>query len=290
MKTNNEIQNLSLSSLHDFPNHPFQVNIDEELEQMAEDIKSNGVRQPIIVRPKENGEYEIIAGHRRKKASELAGLDNIPAIVKELSEEEAVIIMCSTNFHQRKNILPSEKAFAYKMQLDTMKHQGKTTSVELQHKSTSREELAKQLGVKENQIQSYIRLTYLIKPLLDLVDKNELNFNPAVSLSYLDPKTEQPLVLEQIEYFDKTPTVAQARELKELSEKQGLSEDDISRIMDNRDERMHEHFKIPTGAIKNCFPKDMKPKEIQEKVIEIVKLWHKHKVLKKQQRESEQER
>jgi len=279
--TGESVQNIRIDILHDFPAHPFKVNIDEDLQAMADDIKDNGVRQPIIVRPRDDGGYEIVSGHRRRKACELAGITEIPAIVKNLTDDEAIIIMCSTNFHQRKTLLPSEKAFAYKMQLEAMKRRAGRPSenyVQSEHNlmgTTSRQELSNQASESEANIQRYIRLTYLIPPLLSLVDERKINFIPAVYLSYLDPVMEQPLVLEQIE-LGNIPTVEQTKELREISDKEGLNEENVDELLNNREERYHEHYTIPVGSVKKYFPPEMKQKEVQTKIVEIVGLWFKH--------------
>jgi len=183
------------SDLHPFKDHPFKVIVDEDMKEMAQDIKENGVIVPLVVRVRDEGGYEIVSGHRRQKACEIAGIKEIPIVVRDLSYDDAIIIMCNSNFHQRKNLLPSEKAFAYKMQMDAMKRQGKRSDLTSSQNGTklrTDEIMSAETGESRNQIQRYIRLTELIPPLLDLVDKGEINLIPAVYISFLDKDIEQP--------------------------------------------------------------------------------------------------
>jgi len=219
VKNNSElITEIDISNIDNFPDHPFKVIENEELLQMSESIKEKGVIVPALVRPKEDGRYEMISGHRRKRASELAGLDKIPCVVRELSDDEAIIAMVDSNM-QREEILPSERAFAYKMKLDAMNRQGKRTDLTFSQvgiKFNSYEELSEQSGDSRNQIHRYIRLTHLIPELLEKVDNKEIAFNPGVELSYLKEE-EQYALLDCIDYNDCTPSHAQTIIMKKLS-------------------------------------------------------------------------
>jgi len=279
--TGEKVQNVPLTALHGFPNHPFKVNIDDDLQAMADDIREKGVDQPIIARKREDGGYEIISGHRRRKACEIAGIAEIPTIVKNLTDDEAIIIMCSTNFHQRKTLLPSEKAFAYKMQLEAMKRQGQRTDLTSTQsvEKLSVEQLAEIVGEGREPIRRYIRLTELIPPILDLVDKGELNVIPAVYISFLDKDIEQPDILRAIE-SGFVPNVAQAKMLKEVSVNEGLTPEKMFEILRSED-RIHEHFRIPTGSVKKYFPAEYTDKQISKKIVEIVAEWAKNQMRSK---------
>lgn len=214
-----EIQEIPIHLIDDFPGHPFQIRMDEDMDQLVESIRQNGVITPVTLRPKPGGRYELVSGHRRKKACELAGLKTIKAEVKNLSREEAIIFMVDSNL-QRTRILPSEKAFSYKMRLEAMNHQGRRYDITLSPMGTklrSDEELAQKTGDSRNQIQRYIRLTYLLPELLDMVDEGRIAFRPAVEISYLT-KNEQKDLLETIRYEDATPSLAQAIKMKEFSQ------------------------------------------------------------------------
>ena len=215
------IMEIPLSQISDFPNHPFKVKMDESMSDLVESVKSYGVLSPVIVRPKDNGEYEMIAGHRRKKASELAGKDSIKCIVQDVTDDEAIILMVDSNL-QREQLLPSEKAFAYKMKLNAMKRQGgrpKENGVPLGHhflEGKSREILADNSPDSNTQIQRYIRLTYLSQPLLDMVDEGKIAMRPAVELSYLT-ENEQEILLNTMELEDCTPSHVQAIKMRQFS-------------------------------------------------------------------------
>lgn len=221
---------LNPNEITDFPNHPFKIDDNEEMDKMVESIKAIGVKEPILVRPKENGGYEMIAGHRRNYATKKAGLDGIPAIVREMTDEEATIIMVDSNI-QREKILPSEKAFAYKMKMEALSHQGKKeTSRQVGEKLVSADLVGKNNGESGRQVQRYIRLTELIKELLDMVDIGKISFNPAVEISYLT-KEEQYLLLNCIKRYDATPSQSQAIYLKKLSQEGKLTTDKLEDIM-----------------------------------------------------------
>lgn len=218
--------NLSPGEISDFPNHPFKVRMDEEMQQMAESVKEHGVLVPALVREKPGGGYEMVAGHRRKRAAELAELPEIPCIVRNLTDDEAIIVMVDSNL-QREKILPSEKAFAYKMRLDAMKRQGQRTdltSVPLAQKLTSRAELGKVVGESQDQVRRYIRLTYLLPEILDMVDDGKIALRPAVELSYLAEK-EQHFLLDTMFSEDCTPSHAQAIKMRKFSQEGKLNPD-----------------------------------------------------------------
>ena len=239
------IFDIPISEIDDFPDHPFKVKIDEDMDQLVQSIKERGIITPVTLRPKEDGRYEIVSGHRRKKACELAGLDTVKAEVREMSRDEAIILMVESNL-QRSTILPSEKAFSYKMRLEAMNRQGQRTdltSVPVAQKSTSREQLGKEVGESQDQVRRYIRLTQLIQPLLDLVDEGRIAFRPAVELSYLK-KEEQEDLLEEISYADATPSLAQAIKMKRFSQEGKLSNEVIESIMSEEKPNQKEKIRI----------------------------------------------
>lgn len=246
--------------------------------EMAESIKEYGVLVPALVRQKANGSYEMVAGHRRKCASRLAGMKEIPCIVRNLTDDEAIIIMIDSNL-QRERILPSEKAYAYKMKLEAMKRQGKRTDltsvpVAQKLKRTSREKLGDQVGESQDQVRRYIRLTELIEPLLDLVDENKIAFRPAVELSYLG-KDEQEQLLDAMQYEDCTPSLAQATKIKQFSQENKLSEAVILSILQEEKPNQVEKIKIPKERISKFFPKGTPEKKIEETIVKALELYQK---------------
>lgn len=267
---------IPIDKLFDFPNHPFKVNDDKEMDNMVETVKQGGVIMPLIVRPREDGNYEIISGHRRKRASQLANLKEVPCIIRNLTNDEATIIMVDSNM-QREKILTSEKAFAYKMKLEAEKHQGKRTDLtsaqvgqKLENK-TAREKVAEDVGESREQIRRYIRLTELIPQLLDLVDKERIAFNPAVDLSYLT-EDEQYVILNIYEYDEKTPNVSQARYLKILSQEGKLTSEKVEEIMGEQKPNQIEKIKINAQRIQNLLPKDIiTEKQTEEFIIKCIK-------------------
>lgn len=249
---------IPIEKLFPFPNHPFQVNNDEKMKEMAKTIKESGVSTPLIVRPRPDGNYEIISGHRRKFASELAELKEVPCIIRNLTEDEAVIEMVNSNM-QREKILPSEKAFAYKMKLEAQKHQGKRTDTTLSQVATkseksTAEKIGSEFGESRDTVYRYIRLTELIPELLKLVDEDRIAFTPAVDLSYLK-EDEQYVILNIYEYDEKTPTVPQARHLKMLSQEGKLTADKIEEIMGEQKPNQVEKLKLNYERIKKLLPK-----------------------------------
>lgn len=271
------VMDIPLSEISDFPNHPFKVTVDEKMLEMADSVKRYGVLVPAIVRPKQNGGYEMIAGHRRKKAGELAERPTLNCIVRDLTDDEAIIIMVDSNL-QREVILPSEKAFAYKMKLDAMKRQGQRTDLTCAtplHKSDgkrSREILAEQTGESHEQIRKFIRLTELIPELLDMVDENKIALRPAVELSYLAEK-EQRLLYEEIGYSDCTPSHAQAIKMRKFAEQGQLTAEVISSIMQEEKPNQKEQFRMPREKISKYFPAGTPAEKIEDTIIKALELY-----------------
>jgi len=270
------IQEIPLVELHPFKNHPFHVVDDEKMQETAESVAKYGVLVPGIVRPRPEGGYEIVAGHRRKRASELAGKETMPVIVRELDDDESTIIMVDSNL-QREKILPSEKAFAYKMKLDAMKHQGqrlKSTSVPLAQKSdgkTSREQLGEQVGESQDQIRRYIRLTHLISEWLKWVDEGKLPLRPAVEISYLIPD-EQNLLFEIAEDSRFVPSLAQAQKLKEYSQRTGLDKHLIEDIL--LDETPSPvQITLKKKRLHQYFPQDYTQEQMEKIIFSLLEKW-----------------
>jgi ParB family chromosome partitioning protein len=266
---------LPLSEIKDFPNHPFKVRVDLEMQEMAESVKRYGVLVPAIVRAKD-GVYEMVSGHRRKKASELAENETMSCIVRNLTDDEATIIMVDSNL-QREKILPSEKAFAYKMKLDAMSRQGKRTdltSVPMEPKLRSNEELAKNTDDSVSQIKRYIRLTKLLPELLDMVDVGKMAFRPAVEISYL-PKKKQQSLLEAMETEDCTPSLAQAIKMKKFENDGRLTDEVILSIMSEEKPNQIEQFKIPQEKISKFFVVGTTKAQIEETIIKALELLRK---------------
>ena len=265
-----------ISLIDDFADHPFQVRDDEDMERLVQSIDNNGVLNPVILR--KNGErYELIAGHRRKHACLRLGISGIPAIVRELSRDEAVVEMVDSNL-QREHILPSEKAFAYKMKMDAMKRQGQRTdltSCPMVTKLNSAGEIAEQGNESERQVFRYIRLTELIPELLTMVDEEKIAFRPAVELSYLT-EDEQRDLLETIESEDCTPSLAQAIRMKNLSKVGKLDMDTIFAIMTEQKPNQKEKIKIPMERLERFFPRGMPPKQIEDTIVKALTLYQKH--------------
>lgn len=265
---------IPLSEISDFPNHPFKVTVDEKMLEMADSIKRYGVLVPAIVRPKQGGGYEMIAGHRRKAASEIAEKPTLNCIVRNLTDDEAIIIMVDSNL-QREVILPSEKAFAYKMKLDAMKRQGQRTDLTLSPMATkldSAAELGKQSGESRDQVFRYMRLTNLIPELLDMVDENKIALRPAVELSYLAEK-EQWILYEEIGYSDCTPSHAQAIKMRKFAEQGQLTAEVISSIMQEEKPNQKEQFRMPREKISKYFPAGTPAEKIEDTIIKALELY-----------------
>lgn len=272
-----KIVDIDINLIDDFPNHPFKVIDNEEMQQMKESIEENGVLVPVIVRQKENGRYEMISGHRRKFASELALKDTIPCIVRNLSDDEATIIMVDSNM-QREEILPSEKAFAYKMKLLALNHQGKRsdlTSCQLGTKFRSDIFIAEKSDDSARQIQRYIRLTELIPELLEKVDEKVIAFNPAVEISYLK-EDEQYTLLDSMEYNDATPSHAQAIRLKKLSLSGELNENKIDEILSEEKPNQIQMIKFNESRIRSVLPKNIERDKIEDFVIKSIEYYSRH--------------
>ena len=277
VKSQETVCTVPISLIDDFAEHPFQVRDDEDMERLIQSIDNNGVLNPVILR--KNGErYELIAGHRRKHACLRLGISGIPAIVRELSRDEAVVEMVDSNL-QREHILPSEKAFAYKMKMDAMKRQGERTdltSVPMAQKSkTTRELIAEESGESADQVRRYIRLTELIPELLTMVDEEKIAFRPAVELSYLT-EDEQRDLLETIESEEATPSLAQAIRMKNLSKVGKLDMDTIFAIMTEQKPNQKEKIKIPMERLEQFFPRGMPQKQIEDTIVKALTLYQKH--------------
>lgn len=273
------IMDIPISQISDFPNHPFKVKMDESMSDLVESVKTYGVLSPVIVRQKENGEYEMIAGHRRKRASELAGKESIKCIVQDVSDDEAVILMVDSNL-QREQILPSEKAFAYKMKLDAMHrkmgrpNKEKSAPLGQTFSQTAREELATNSPDSHSQIQRYIRLTHLSTALLDMVDEGKIAMRPAVELSYLS-ENEQEILLNTMEWEDCTPSHAQAIKLRQFSQEGKLNERVIRLILQEEKPNQKEQFRIPKERISKYFAPGTSSQKIEETIIKALELYRK---------------
>ena len=270
------VENIPLEKLKPFPGHPFQVRDDDAMRETAESIKTFGVLQPAIVRPTEDGNYEILSGHRRKHACELAGRKNMPVIVRKLDDDAAVIFMVDSNL-QRENILPSERAAAYKMKLEAMKRQGMRTdltSAQVETKLRSDEKIAKESGESRAQIQRYIRLTELQPELQHMVDEKKIAFTPAVEISYLKPN-EQKMLLDTIESEQATPSLSQAQRMKKLSQSGELNDDTMLGIMMEQKKPEKMDIPIPGEVLQKYFPRSYTPQKMQETIIKLLESWQK---------------
>ena len=274
---------MPLSDLHPFEGHPFKVLDDELMEQTVESIKQIGVVSPLIVRPDPEGGFEILSGHRRLHAAQLAGLKTVPVIVKEMDDDAAIIFMVDSNL-QRENILPSERAFSYKMKLEAMKHQGEradlqpeTTSRQLGEKlQTSVAVMSEEMGESQRQIQRFIRLTNLIPEILDMVDEKKIAFNPAVELSYLK-LSEQKEFLEAMDYAQASPSLSQAQRLKKLSQEGGCTLDAMCEVMNEIKKDELDHVTIKNEVLRKYFPKSYTPKQMQDTIIRLLEKWQRSK-------------
>ena len=275
------IYDIPLSEIDDFPDHPFKVKLDEDMDQLVQSIKERGIITPVTLRPKEDGRYEIVSGHRRKKACELAGFDTVKAEVRELTRDEAIILMVESNL-QRSVILPSEKAFSYKMRLEAMKRQAGRPSqnnsspvgIDLRGKQ-SLDVLGEEVGDSRNQIHRYIRLTELIPELLDLVDEGRIAFRPAVELSYLQ-KEEQSALLEQIAYVDATPSLAQAIKLKRFSQDGKLTNEVIESIMSEEKPNQREKINIKYAEARRFIPASIPYEKTGEYILKALEYYHRY--------------
>ncbi len=272
---------MSLSELRPFEGHPFKVLDDELMEQTVESVKQIGIVSPLIVRTDPEGGYEILSGHRRLHAAQLAGLETVPVIVKEMDDDAAVIFMVDSNL-QRENILPSERAFSYKMKLEAMKHQGERLDLtcsqvgnKLDGKKSS-EVMAEEIGTSKNQIFRFIRLTNLIPEILDMVDEKKIAFNPAVELSYLKPE-EQKDFLEAMDYAQASPSLSQAQRLKKLSQEGSCTLEAMCEVMNEVKKDELDHVTIKNDVLRKYFPKSYTPKQMQDTIIKLLEQWQRRK-------------
>lgn len=268
------IQIIDIDLLIPFENHPFKKRSGIEQQELTESIKENGLLEPIIVRPFPAGKYEIISGHRRVEACKALGITSIPVTIKELTKDEAVVQMVDSNIH-REHILPSEKAFAYKMKLEALKHQGKT-SCQFGTKLRTDEKMAETADDSARQIQRYIRLTYLIPELLKLVDEERIAFTPAVEISYLS-EYEQRTLLDQIEFTDATPSLSQAQRLRKLSEQGRYSTDVVFAVLCEEKPNQKEQVRFMEDDIRKYFPKSYTKSDMQKTIISLLEKWQKQR-------------
>ena len=278
------VQEIPIAEIDGFPDHPFHVEMDDAMREMAESVRRFGVLSPAVARQKEDGRYELISGHRRKKACELAGIDKMPVIVRNMDSDEAIIFMVDSNL-QRERLLPSEKAFSYKMKLDAMKRQGARTdltSVPMAQKLTSRELLAEKSGESQDQVRRYIRLTELTPDLLKMVDEGKIAFRPAVELSYLS-KAEQASLLMTMESEVCTPSLAQAIKIKKFSQEGRLNDDVILSILSEEKPNQKEVYKLPKERLDKYFPKGTPSKKVEEIICKALELYRR----RERSRESE---
>ena len=273
-----KIRDIPISEIHEFPDHPFKVLMDEDMEQLVESVRRNGVMTPATVRLKEDGRYELISGHRRKKACELAGLETLKCEVKELTRDEAVIVMVESNL-QRSVILPSEKAFAYKMRLEAMKRQAgrppKENSSPMGTHLRSDAELAEKVGESRNQIQRYIRLTELVPEILQMVDDRQIAFRPAVEISYLSEE-QQYTLLEAMSYNDATPSLAQAIKMKKFMQEGKLTDEVISSIMEEEKPNQREKPAFRDERITKLIPKSIPRGQETDFVVKALEFYNRH--------------
>ena len=277
-RTSEKVVEIPLPDLHSFKNHPFKVRDDEAMMETADSVRQYGVLVPAIARPDPDGGYELIAGHRRRRASELAGKETMPVIVRDLDDDAATIIMVDSNL-QREELLPSERAFAYKMKLEAMKHQGERTdltSSQVGTKLRADEDLAQQVGQSRNQIQRYIRLTVLIPPLLDMVDEKKIAFNPAYELSFLKPE-EQQMLLETMDYEQATPSLSQAQRMKKFSQDGKLTEEVMLAIMSEEKKGEPDKVTLTGDMLRKYFPKSYTPQKMQETIIKLLEQWQRRR-------------
>ena len=270
------VQEIPLSELHPFEGHPFKVVDDEEMQKTVGSVRDFGVLTPAIARPDPDGGYEIISGHRRHRASELAGKDTMPVIVREMDDDAAIILMVDANL-QRETILPSERAFAYKMKLDAIKHQGARsdlTSDQVGPKLTAAEKVAEEANDSQTQVKRYIRLTELTPELLDMVDSGQIKFNPAVELSYL-AKEEQKDFLEAMDYAQAAPSLSQAQRIQKLAQEGNCTLDAMCEIMNEMKKDEMDKVTLKTSVLRKYFPKSYTNKQMEDKIIQLLEQWQK---------------
>ena len=286
-----KIYDIPISEIDDFPDHPFKVRLDEDMDQLVQSIKERGIITPVTLRPKEDGRYEVVSGHRRKKACELAGLDTVKAEIREMTRDKAIILMVESNL-QRSTILPSEKAFSYKMRLEAMNRQGQRTDLtcspmDNKLKGTKSAAILKEAtGDGQAQVYRYIRLTYLIPELLDLVDEGRIAFRPAVELSYLS-ENEQKTLHESISFADATPSLAQAIKMKRFSQEGRLSDDVIESIMSEEKPNQREKINIRYDSVRRFIPSSVPYEKTGEYILKALEYYHRYR---ERQRERDEAR
>lgn len=269
-----KVQMIPLSEIHPFEGHPFRVVDDEEMQKTVDSVKEYGVLTPAIVRPDPDGGYEMISGHRRMRASELAGLQELPAIVREMDDDEAIIFMVDSNL-QRETILPSEKAWAYRMKMEAIKHQGsrsKDTSTQVGWKSETAALIGEQMGESKNQVRRYIRLTELRPEILDMVDNKQIAFNPAVELSYLKPE-EQKDFLEAMDAAQAAPSLSQAQRIKKLSQARICTLEAMCDVMNEEKKDDMSRVVISHDTLRKYFPKSYTPKQMEDVILKLLTQW-----------------
>jgi ParB family chromosome partitioning protein len=282
-ETGEHVVMLPLDAIHPFKNHPFRIVDDEEMQKTAESIREYGVLVPAIVRPLENGEYEMISGHRRRYASMLAGKETMPVIVREMDDDTATILMVDSNL-QREHILPSERAKAYQMKMEALKHQGQRrdlTSCQVGTKLRADEQVAQDIGQSARSVQRFIRLNNLIPEIMDMVDEKKIAFNPAVELSYLKPE-EQREFLEAMDYAQTTPSVSQAQRIKKLSQQGQSSLEAMCEVMDEVKKPPDDKLVIKSDVLRKYFPKSYTPQQMEAVIMKLLEQW-----MKKRSREQE---
>ncbi len=269
------VQQLDISKLVPFSGHPFKVRDDEEMEKTVDSIKQFGVLNPVIVRPMDNGLFEIVSGHRRCHASALAGLDSVPGIVRNLDDDEATILMVDSNL-QRETILPSEKAWAFRMKIEALRHQGERnkTSRQVGEKLWAVTELSEQSNTSERQVHRYVALTNLIPELLDMVDDKRISFNPAVELSYIT-KDQQKDFLVAMDYAQSTPSLSQAQRIKKLSQEGMCTLEAMCAVMDEEKKPEQDHITIKHDVLRKYFPKSYTPRQMEDQIIKLLDQWQK---------------
>ena len=278
-----QVQQIPIGELFPFKNHPFKVLDDESMQRTVESVEQYGVLSPLIARPRPEGGYEIISGHRRQHAAQLAGLDALPVIVRQMDDDAAVLLMVDSNL-QRENILPSERAFAYKMKLEALKNQGARsdlTSPQVAAKFRSDDAVAKDQGISGDTVRRYIRLTNLVPELLDMVDEKKIAFNPAVELSYLD-ESQQRDFLEAMEDTQNAPSLSQAQQLKKMAQQGAFSYEKAFDVMGQEKKSEKDTVTIKNETLRKYFPRSCTPKQMEEKIIQLLDAWQ-----KKQQRRNE---
>lgn len=282
-----KIYDIPLSEIDDFPDHPYKVKLDDDMDQLIQSVKERGILTPITLRTKEDGRYEVVSGHRRKKACELAGLETVRAEIKDLTRDEAIILMVESNY-QRSSILPSEKAFAYKMRLEAMKRQGQRTdltSCPVVTKLNSAAEVSQEQGDSTRQVFRYIRLTELVPTLLDMVDEGRIAFRPAVELSYLTPE-EQNALLETMSYEDATPSLAQAIKMKEFSRSGKLNDDVILSIMSEEKPNQREKFTFQAERLRKYIPQSVPFDKTEDYVLKALEYYQRYQQHQRDSRDS----